>query len=333
VIPFSHRTGGPYRHVGVRSPGTAVVATEVRSTFTARDVALLVALGLMWGCSFLFIKVAVDTVAPLWIVAVRCVIGAAMLLAILRVRGTRLPRGLAIWRDLTLLAALGNAIPWGLMAWATQFLPSGLVAVVNALAPTSTLLIAMLVRVERASVRRFLGLLVALSGTALAVSGDLGTPGTVMAAAAIVLATIAYGGGTVYAKQRVSGHHSPLAIATGQVLAAAVLSIPVAAMFAPFPDVTAVPLTAIAALVALGVFGTGLAFLAFYALIEGVGATSAVMVTYLIPIVALLAGALVLGEALTVVVLVGTALTIGGVWLAQRERAPTVVGQLQEAPR
>jgi drug/metabolite transporter (DMT)-like permease len=310
-----------------------VVATEVRSTFSPRDVALLVALGLMWGCSFLFIKVAVDTVAPLWIVAVRCIIGSALLLAILRVRGTRLPRGVAIWRDLTLLAALGNAIPWGLMAWATQFLPSGLVAVVNALAPTSTLLIAMLVRVERASLRRFLGLLVALTGTAMAVSGDLGTPGTVMAAAAIVLATIAYGGGTVYAKQRVSGHHSPLAIATGQVLAAAVLSIPAAAMFAPFPDVAAVPPTAIAALLALGVFGTGLAFLTFYALIEGVGATSAVMVTYLIPIVALLAGALVLNEALTAVVLVGTALTIGGVWLAQRERTPTVVGQLQEAPR
>jgi drug/metabolite transporter (DMT)-like permease len=309
-----------------------VVVTQVRSTFTPRDVVLLVALGLMWGCSFLFIKVAVDTVAPLWIVAVRCVIGAIVLLVILRVRGTRLPRGAAVWRDLTLLAALGNAIPWGLMAWATQFLPSGLVAVVNALAPTSTLLIAMLVRVERASARRVLGLLVALSGTGLAVSGNLGRPGTILAAAAIVLATVSYGGGTVYAKQYVSGRHSPLAIATGQVLASAVLTIPAAALFAPVPELSAVPVAAVAALVALGVFGTALAFLTFYALIEGVGATSAVMVTYLIPIVALLAGALVLGEPLTLVVLAGTALTIGGVWLAQRARTRTTLEQLQEAP-
>ncbi len=310
-----------------------VAAGGARSTFAPRDVLLLVALGGMWGCSFLFIKVAVPFITPLWIVALRCVIGAAVLLVALRVRRTPLPRGFVIWRDLTLLAALGNAIPWGLMAWATQFLPSGLVAVVNALAPTSTMLIAMAFGLERPAVRRFLGLAIALAGTALAVSGDLGAPGTALAAAAIVLATISYGGGTVYAKQKVSGTHSPLAIATGQVLAAAVLSIPVAAATAPLPALGAVPLEAVAAMLALGVFGTALAFLTFYALIEGVGATSAVMVTYLIPVVALLAGAVVLGEPLTLVVLVGTVLTIGGVWLAQRERIVTPVGQFQEAPR
>lgn len=307
--------------------------TLVRSTFAPRDVGLLVALGTMWGCSFLFIKVAVDTVHPLWIVAFRCVVGAALLLVILRVRGTSLPRGVTIWRDLILLAALGNAIPWGLLAWATQYLPSGLVAVINALAPTSTLVIAMLVGLERAALRRFVGLLVALAGTALAVSGDLGAPGTLIATGAIVLATISYGGGTVYAKQRVSGRHPPLAIGTGQVAAAAVLSIPVAAIVAPFPAPGTVPMDAVAALLALGVFGTGLAFLTFYSLIEHVGATSAVMVTYLIPIVALLAGWVVLGESLTLVVVAGTAMTIGGVWLAQRERTATPVGQLTEAAR
>ncbi len=305
----------------------------VQSQFAARDVAVLLALAGMWGLSFLFIKVAVDVVAPLWIVAVRCVIGAAVLLVLLRLRGTRLPRGGRMWADLTVLAALGNAIPWGLMAWSTQFLPSGLVAVVNALAPTSTLLVAIVVGLERSSSRRIVGLVVALCGTALAVSSDLGSPGTVLAVLAVVLATIAYGSGTVYAKQRVSGTNPPLAIATGQVMMAAVLSVPVAAVTTPVPDLAALTTPMVASLLALGVFGTGTAFLAFYVLIERVGATSTVLVTYLIPVVALFAGALVLGEALTLVVVAGTAVTIVGIWMAQRERAPTPVEQLTEVPR
>jgi drug/metabolite transporter (DMT)-like permease len=311
----------------------AATSPDVRSTFAPRDVGLLASLAAMWGLSFLFIKVAVPVVAPLWIVAARCLVGALVLLVVLRIRGTALPRGARVWRDLTILAALGNAVPWGLMAWATQFLPSGLVAVVNALAPTSTLVIAILVGLEAPSLRRAAGLVLALCGTAIAVSSNLGAPGTVLAVLAVVLATVCYGAGTVYAKQRVSGNHPPLAIATGQVLMAALLAIPVAAITAPWPDVSAITPAIAGSLVALGVFGTGAAFLAFYTLIARVGATNSILVTYLIPVVALLAGAVVLGEPLTLVVAVGTALTIGGVWLAQRERRTTAIEQLEELPR
>lgn len=307
--------------------------SDVRSTFAPRDVALLVALAMMWGLSFLFIKVAVEVVAPLWIVAARCTVGALVLLVLIRIRGGRLPRGRRTWIDLTVLAALGNALPWALMAWATLYLPSGLVAVVNALAPTSTLVIAILVGLEEASLRRIAGLVIALGGTGLAVSANLGSPGTTAAVLAVVLATIAYGAGTVYAKQKVSGTHSPLAIATGQVLMAAVMSVAVAAATSPFPVVEDLDLPIVGSLVALGVFGTGLAFRAFYGLIASVGATNTIMVTYLIPVVALLAGAVVLGEPLTVVVVAGTALTIGGVWLAQRQRSTTPTEQFSEVPR
>ncbi len=308
-------------------------AATSRSSFTPRDVTLLLVLASMWGCSFLFIKVAVASVPPLWVVSFRSLIGAALLLVILRVRRTRLPRGFAIWRDLALLAALGNAVPWGLMAWATQHLPSGIVAVMNALTPTMTMLIAMSFGLERAATRRFVGLAIALGGTALAVSSDLGAPGTLLAVGAVALGTVAYGAGAVYAKERVSGRQPPLAIATGQVSIGALLTLPLAAVISPLPARADVPLEAVASIVALGTIGTGLAFLTFYALIQGVGATNATMVTYLIPVVALGVGAAVLGEALTVVVLVGTALTVGGVWLAQRERVRTPVGQLTEAPR
>jgi drug/metabolite transporter (DMT)-like permease len=307
--------------------------SDVRSTFAPRDVAILVSLAMMWGLSFLFIKVAVDVVSPLWIVAARCVVGALVLVVLLRARGGRLPRGRRTWIDLTVLAALGNALPWGLMAWATLYLPSGLVAVVNALAPTSTLVIAILAGLEAASLRRIAGLVIALGGTALAVSSSIGSPGTTLAVLAIMLATVCYGAGTVYAKQKVSGTHPPLAIATGQVLMAAAMSVPVAAVTSPFPVVSDLTPAILGSLAALGIFGTGLAFRAFYGLIASVGATNTIMVTYLIPVVALLAGAVVLGEPLTLVVIVGTALTIGGIWLAQRQRSITPVEQFSEVPR
>lgn len=312
---------------------SAPASSRVRSAFTPRDVVLLAALACMWGLSFLFIKVAVDVVSPLWIVAARCVIGALVLHVILRVRRTRLPRGWRNWGDLAFLAAFGNVIPWALMAWATQFLPSGLVSVVNALAPTSTMLIAMLVGLERPVLRRFVGLVAALAGTALAVSSNLGVEGTIAAGLAVAAATVAYGIGTVYAKRRVSGHHPPLAIACGQVTVGSVLSVGVALVTSPLPDPAAITGSIALSLIALGVFGTGFAFLVFYVLVESVGATNSIMVTYLIPVVALVAGALFLGESLTVLVIGGTALTVGGVWLAQRERRADVVEGIEELPR
>lgn len=306
---------------------------DVRSTFAPKDVAVLASLAVMWGLSFLFIKVAVDVVSPLWIVAARCAVGGLILVLILRVRDAKLPRGRRIWIDLTILAALGNAVPWGLMAWATQYLPSGLVAVINALAPSSTLIIAILVGIEAPSLRRAVGLVIALSGTALAVSSSLGAPGTLLAVITVGLATVCYGAGSVYAKQRVSGRYPPLAIATGQVLMAAAMSIPVAAVAAPFPVLDDMTPAIWGSLAALGVFGTGLAFRAFYTLIASVGATNTVMVTYLIPVVALIAGALLLDEPVTFVVVAGTALTIFGIWLAQRQRAASPSQQVTEVPR
>jgi drug/metabolite transporter (DMT)-like permease len=307
--------------------------SDVRSTFAPKDVAVLASLAAMWGLSFLFIKVAVEVVSPLWIVAARCAVGGVILVLILRLRGAKLPRGRRIWIDLTILAALGNAVPWGLMAWATQYLPSGLVAVINALAPSSTLIIAILVGLEAPSLRRAIGLVIALTGTALAVSSSLGAPGTLIAVVTVGLATVCYGAGSVYAKQRVSGRYPPLAIATGQVLMAAAMSIPVAAVAAPFPVVAEMTPAIWGSLLALGVFGTGLAFRAFYTLIASVGATNTVMVTYLIPVVALIAGALLLNEPVTFVVVAGTALTIFGIWLAQRQRSVSPSQQVTEVPR
>lgn len=306
---------------------------SVRSTFTPLDVAFFLGLSSMWGLSFLFIKVSVDQLSPMWVVAGRTGVGALVLLVILRLRGRWLPPPGRAWLHLLVLATIGNAVPWGLVAYAQRSLPSGLTAVVNSLVPVSTLVVAAAIGQERMSARRVLGLVLALAGTTVVVWGELGTPGRGIAVLIVAGATLMYGGSAVYAKRFVSGRQRPLAVAAGQVVLALLVSVPVAWLIGPTPEWSELRPTVIGAVVALGAFGTGLAFLLFYLLIERVGATSATMVTYLIPVVGVLAGWLFLDEQVGLNLLVGAAGILTGVWLAQRQRIPTVDEELEELHR
>lgn len=306
---------------------------SIRSTFTPLDVGLFLALSSMWGMSFLFIKVAVDQLSPMWVVAGRTAVGALVLLVILRLRGRWLPAPGRVWLHLAVLATIGNAVPWALVAYAQRSLPSGLTSVVNSLVPVSTLVVAAAIGIERMSLRRVVGLVLALVGTTVVVSGELGTAGRGVAVLIVASATLMYGASAVYAKRYVSGRQRPLAVATGQVTVAALLSAPVAWLIGPTPVWSELRPTVLGAVGALGAFGTGLAFLLFYLLIERVGATNATMTTYLIPVVGVLAGWLFLDEHVGLNLLVGAVGILSGVWLAQRQRAVTVDEELEELPR
>lgn len=294
-----------------------------RSTFTLADAGLFAALSAAWGLSFLFIKVAVGALSPLWVVACRTVIGAVVLLVIMRLRGRRLPTGRPIWGHLLMLATIGNAIPWAMVAAAQRAIPSGMAAVVNSLVPLSTLVIAAVVGLERMSVRRTVGLALAVLGTVIVVSGELGAPGAPAAVVVLAGATLLYGASAVYAKRHVSGRHPPLAVAAGQVLLAALVSVPIAWVVGPMPAWSALDGALIGSVLTLGAAGTGLAFLLFYLLIERVGATNATMVTYVIPVVGVTAGWLVLDERVGLELVLGAAAILVGVWLAQRARIET----------
>lgn len=304
--------------------------TSTRSTFTPFDAGLLVTLASMWGFSFLFIKVAVAEVSPLWVVAARTTIGAAVLLVVLRLRGRRLPRDRATWGHLVVLATIGNAIPWTLIAWAEIHIPSGIAAVLNAIVPAATLAVAASVGLERLTGSKLAGLGAATVGTLVVVSGEALAFGRALPVLAAVGATFMYAYASVHAKRYVSGREGPLAIATGQVLIASVVSVPVAWLVGPTPAWAELSLGAAGSLLALGALGTGAAFLVFYMLIERVGATNATMVTYLIPVVGLLAGWLVLGEHFGPHVFVGAAVIVAGIWLAQRERRARAGDDLAE---
>lgn len=311
----------------------AVRPAQPTERFAATDIALLVALALMWGMSFLFISVLLRALPPLWINAGRTLIGSIVLLILLRLRGGHLPRDRRTWGHLIVLGTVTNAIPWTAIAWAQQFLPSGLTALIMALVPTSTLIVAVTVRLERLTAARLAGLLLALGGVAVIIGEDLGDTGRLLAILAAIGATLLYAFGSVYAKQRLSGRHRPLSIAAGQILAAAVITTPVALAWSQPPAFDQIDRAVIASLLALGVLGTGLAFVTFYRLIERVGATNASMVTYLIPVVAVTAGSVVLGERLGIGALIGGTLVIAGIRLSQHTRRSTAIERLQSDQR
>lgn len=321
-----HRRVAPVRgdHHGVVRSGVrhhqVVAVPTSRSSFSPGDAGLLLVLALMWGNSFLFIKTAVASVPPPWIVAGRLTLGGLLLLGIAAVRRQALPR---TRRDLVLLAVVGvvgAAMPWSGQAWAQQFLDSGIVAVLNATTPGATLTIAVLVGQESLHPRRVLGLLVAVAGSLVIIGGEIGGGSSAAALAIAAIAPFGYGAGSVLTRARVSGRIAPLPAAAVQLGLAAVFATSVALAAAGRPPAAAtLPPVAALSVVALGIVGTGLAFLVYFILIQRVGATNASMVTYLVPVVGLVSGALVRGERFGPNVLAGAGLLVVGVWLAQRQ--------------
>ncbi|CAN5185379.1 DMT family transporter [soil metagenome] len=297
------------------------------SSFTPRDAGLLIILALMWGNSFLFVKTAVASIPPGWIVGGRLVIGASLLVAICAARRQSLPRTRRTWLVLGGIGVVGTGLPWFAQAWAQQALDSGLVAVLNATTPAATLMLALAFGIERLHLMRVIGLTVAITGSLIVIGGEISGGGPVVSLAVAVLAPFGYGLGSVLTRRHVSGRIAPLPAAAAQLLGGAiVLNVLALAVEGPAPGVDTLELVPALALLALGVFGTGLAFVVYFTLIERVGATNASMVTYLVPIVGLIAGSVVRGEQFGPNVFVGAGVLIVGIYLAQRQPAPDPAG-------
>lgn len=281
-------------------------------------------LSLIWGFSFLLIKVGTDGYAPFQVTLGRLVFGTAVLAAAMAVRHERLPRGVRTWAHLTVAALLLNALPFSLFAYAELTVPSTLAGICNATSPLWGMALSLVALSEdRPSRVRVAGLGIGFLGV-LTVLGawqgfdGLDARGTAMA----LLASLCYPIGWIYVRRTLAGTgHSHLALTGAQLLMATVQLAVVTPLFTTFPTrVALVPLLAIAA---LGALGTGLAVLVQYGLVAEVGPTTAQMVTYFIPVIATAAGVTLLGESLTWSTPVGAAIVLAGAALTQaRGRTP-----------
>jgi drug/metabolite transporter (DMT)-like permease len=277
---------------------------------TRRDATLLLLLSAIWGASFLFIKLGVDELEPSVVVLGRLVVGVLVLLPLVAFRGGLSPlRAYVV--PVFVLGALNNALPFWLLGFAETRLDSGLTAVIQAAAPIFTVLLAGWIDPGQA-VRgvRLIGIAVGFVGVALLVGVQRG--GEVTAALAVVATALCYAVSVLFAGRTMRGL-PPLQISVGQLGAAAILMAPLGLAQLP---ADAPPAKTVAAIVALGALGSGLAYLLYFAIIASAGASRAILVTYLVPAFALVYGAVFLNEAITASALGGLALILGGVALA-----------------
>jgi drug/metabolite transporter (DMT)-like permease len=297
-------------------------------TMTAADWTILLVLSVIWGGSFFFVEIALDTVAPLTLVLIRVALAAALLWAFLLVRGERLamPRGAA--SAFLVLALLNNVIPFTMFVWAQESITGGLASILNATTPIWGVIVAHLCTAdEKATPAKVAGVLLGFAGVALMIGPDfLGQIGTgVLAQLACLVATLCYALAGVWARRFRRMGVPPIAVATGQLTASALVMLPFVLVFEPPWRMAAPSLQAWLALAALALFCTSLAYILYFRLISSAGATNSLLVTFLIPITAILLGALILDERLEPrhfagMALIGAGLAAidGRLWRARR---------------
>ncbi|MFG3367437.1 DMT family transporter [Streptomyces sp. NPDC090032] len=281
-------------------------------------------LSLIWGFSFLLIKVGTEGYAPFQVTLGRLAFGTAVLAVAMAVKRQRLPRGIRTWGHITVAALLLNSLPFSLFAFSEQTIPSTLAGICNATSPLWGMALSLVALSEDRPTRRrvaglgigFLGVLTVL-GVWQGFHGlDLG--GTAMA----LLASLSYPVGWIYLRRTLAGTgHSNLSLSGAQLLMATIQLAVVTPVFTTLP--AHFPIVPLLAIVALGALGTGLAFLIQYGLVAEVGPTTAQMVTYFIPVIATAAGVALLGESLTWSTPIGAVIVLAGAALTQsRARAP-----------
>ncbi|MCF2532003.1 DMT family transporter [Yinghuangia soli] len=278
-------------------------------------VALLAAI---WGSSFLWIKLALRGFSPVEVALVRIALGAATLLAISRVRGIGLPRGMGTWGHLTVAAFFNNALPYALFAFGEETVDSSVAGVINATTPLWTMLLAVLVGSgKRLGTGQVAGLFLGFAGVILILAPWQSAGAFGAGAAMIMIAAFSYAISYLYLERFLSGRGlDPIAMCGSQLAAATGLLL----LVLPFSGDLAVHARpdAFAAIAILGVLGTGIAVVINYRLILDDGAAVASSVTYLLPLVSVLLGALALGEGFGLRMAVGIAVVLGGIALSQR---------------
>jgi drug/metabolite transporter (DMT)-like permease len=279
-------------------------------------------LALLWGSSFIFIKVSLRGLTPGQLVLTRLILGAAVLLAIARLRQTGLPRSTGIWSHVTVAALLGNVVPFLLLSYGEQSTGAGIAGVLIGGTPLLTLSLAtMALPTERATPRKALGLLVGFLGVVLVISPWHDAGGSIGGRLACLGAALSYAAGFVYVRKYLSPRGiAPMSLAASQLASAAVLQL----LAMPFlawrtPHLTGEVTTSI---VILGLFSTGLAYVLYFRLIGDIGATSASAVNYVVPVFAVVLSALMLGEPVTWTLLVGGAVVLAGMAYAENRIKP-----------
>jgi drug/metabolite transporter (DMT)-like permease len=272
---------------------------------------VFILLGLIWSTSFLWIKIGVQEVGPMALVAFRMLFGAITAVAIAVYQKVKWPRDWKTWRNFAILGPTSLAIPIFFISWGERTIDSAVASILNATVPLFTIVIAHFwLSDDKMTLQKVLGLLVGFAGVVVLLSEDLSASAhnSVIGQAAVILAAIFYAWSAVFAR-KVTQHVAGLARGAAPLITATMFMW----LIAPFIEkpfkVPALPITWVAALW-LGILGSGLAMLMYYYLIHEIGPTRATLVTYLFPIGGVVFGVIFLNEHLSWQLLAGTLLIV-----------------------
>uniref|UniRef100_A0A832H411 DMT family transporter n=1 Tax=Oscillatoriales cyanobacterium SpSt-402 TaxID=2282168 RepID=A0A832H411_9CYAN len=277
------------------------------------EMAELLLLAALWGGSFLFMRIAAPALGPIWLIEFRVLLAGLALLPLL-VRFNLWYEVRRNWISLLIVGCINSAIPFSLLAFAAVSLPAGFTSILNATAPLFGTIVAFVWLKEKLTVTRMIGCSLGFIGVVILMGWKAVelTPTFVMAVSAGLLAALTYAIAAPYIKQKLTGVPS-LAITAGSQLGAAILLLPALPFTTPQQPITQ---EIVLAVLGLALLSTAFAYLLYFRLIQNIGATTALTVTYLIPLFAMLWGTLFLNETITGTMILGCGLILLGTAIA-----------------
>lgn len=285
-----------------------------------KDILAFIALAIAWGSSFLWIKIALEELGPLTLVAYRLFFGIVGLLVVYAVSRPKLPKGKKIWQALVILGLINTAIPFFLINWGETHIDSGMASILNGSVPLFTAVIAHFTLDDDKMTRnRTIALTLGFIGVFVLLSRDLngGVKSSLLGQGAVLLAALLYAFSAVFARARTKGV-SPIIQALGPIIAAdAFIWLPVLAFESPI----AIPTQSITwvAVLWLGFLGSCIAYLLYFYLIHSIGPTRATMVTYTFPVIGVFLGVVFLKELVDITLLLGGALVLVSIILVNKK--------------
>jgi drug/metabolite transporter (DMT)-like permease len=277
---------------------------------------VFILLGAIWSSSFMWIKIALNEVGPLTLVAFRVLFGLMFGIVVIVIQGVQWPRNFKDWFPLLLVGVTNIAAPFFLISWGEQAIDSAVASILDATVPLFTILIAhYLLRDDKMTVSKVAGLLIGIVGVVVLMSKDIGaSPSSLLGQLAVVAACIFYAGSAVYVRKTTV--ETPSIFRSAIPLISATVIMWPAALTAESPLVIPHQTITWIALLFMGVLGSGLAFVLAFYLIHEIGPTRATMVTYLFPLGGVLLGVIFLHEQLTWQLVTGGVLIVGSLVVA-----------------
>ena len=278
------------------------------------DWLIFLALGFMWGSSYVFIKIGVNSFGTFTLVGLRLAVGAALLWAVIGLARQTLPRSARVYGHLIVMSVLNIALPFMLITWAERDVDSSLAAILTSIVPLFVVVLApIFIPDEPMRVNGIVGLVVGFIGVIVLTSRGLRGGSNLVGDLALVGASLSYAAGAVYTRRNIRGL-PPMIPAAFQVTFAMLIT-GTMALLLEHPWTVRPDLAGLVAIAWLGILGSGLAYLAFFRLLSRWGATRTAAVAYLLPVVGIVLGAVMLGEPIDARTISGTLLIIGGVAL------------------